>query len=66
VSVASGVSSVASLDDDKRGATSDAHSTDVSDVHREDFRPLCTTSSAKVPRLVVCHLTRPTRSFEDS
>jgi hypothetical protein len=64
-SVVSGVSSIASLGNDRHGAASDAHSTDMSDAHREDFRPLCTASGAKVARLVVCHLTRPTRSSED-
>jgi hypothetical protein len=65
VSIVSGVSSVASLGDNRHGTTSDAHSTDTSDAHREDFGPLYTVSGAKVARLVVCHLTRPTRSSED-
>jgi hypothetical protein len=61
----SGVSSVTSLGDDKRGMASVAHSTDASDAHKEDFVPLYTASGAEVVRLVVCHLTRPTRSSED-
>jgi hypothetical protein len=65
MSVVSGVSSVASLGDDKRRTTSNAHLTDASDAHMEDFEPLCITSGVEVAHLVVCHLTRPMRLSEN-